>query len=97
MFLRTDRCVSHQTLQQPMMRIVTFVYLPLSKWGQIVCAVYSALGITIGLLPDMYVLSGLISTLVCSLRPKGQKKYPKRHLSLKFSLLAQSGADVPAV
>lgn len=37
-----------------------------------VCAVYSALGITIGLLPDMYVLSGLISTLVCSLRPKGQ-------------------------
>lgn len=48
------------------------VISPLQEWGQVVCAVYSVLSITIGLLFDMYVLSGLISTFVCSLRSKGQ-------------------------
>lgn len=36
------------------------------------CAAYSALSISIGLLFDMYVLSALIFSVVFSLRSKGQ-------------------------
>lgn len=46
----------------------------------------------------MYVLSGLISTYVCSLRLKGQdteQKIPQE--VFEFSLSAQIGADAPAV
>lgn len=40
--------------------------------GKVVRAVCSALSISIGLLFDVDVLSGLISTFVCLLRSKGQ-------------------------
>lgn len=39
--------------------------------GQVLYSVYSALGINMGFLSDMYVLSRLMS-YVCSLRSKGQ-------------------------
>lgn len=94
MFLRTNRCVSHQILLQAMMRIVScFVFVPLLEWGAGGVCCWQCIKDYHRPAPDMYVLSGLISTFVCSLRPKGQvtgeERTPSKAFVLKCSLLAQ--------
>jgi len=70
---------------QPMMRTITCLFALFSPFTPSLQRGRGerAWRITVGLLPDVHVRSGLISALVCQLGPKGQKRRRhKRHLYL---------------